>query len=357
MAQFSDLFPSRYQHALEGELRETLAGQEGLFYNMLLYQLGWIDEQGVPRHSPSTAFGAGPSGQRLHPVLCLLSCEALLGEFTPALPAAAAIELVHNFRLIHEDIQSGNPNRGQHPTVWWIWGPGQAINAGDGMHALARLALMRLQDRGLSVSRVLKALRLLDQSCLSMCEGQHLDLAFQERLDVGVDAYFKMVAGKTGALMSCALGLGALVATEDDKVVEAFKECGKNLGIAWQIREDIQDLSFDYAQDRQGSAGEQALSSDVLNKKKLLPIVYTLESGDLRTKRELGNIYFKRVLEPQDVQQIVNILNERLALEYAQERARDYCRTAMESLEGVGLSLWAREELEKLCQHIVAGAG
>ena len=313
-------------------------GQEGLLYNMLLYQLGWMDEQGMPL--------SGPSGECLHPLLCLLSCETLLGEYNPALPAAAAVELVHNFSLVHEDVQSGSPNRGQRSTVWWIWGPGQAINAGDGLHALARLALMRLQDRGISVARVLKAMRLLDQTCLNMCEGQHLDLAFQEKLDVGVDSYFKMAAGKTGALMSCAMGLGALSATEDDGVVEAFKECGKNLGIAYQIKSDIRDLW--------GSAGEEASSGNVLIKKKLLPIIYTLETADFRTKRELGTIYFKRILELQDVQQIINILNERSALEYAGERLRGYGQIAMECLEGIDIPSWSWEELQKLCQHIIA---
>ena len=341
MTVVSDIFLNRYGQALEDELRETFAGQEGLLYNMLLYQVGWMDEQGMPL--------SGLSGDLLHPFLCLLSCESLLGDYAPALPAAAAVELVHNFSLIHEDVQSGSPNRGQRPTVWWIWGPGQAINAGDGMHALARLALMRIQDRGLPIARVIKALRLLDQSCLSMCEGQHLDLAFQEKLDVGVDSYFKMAAGKTGSLMSCAMGLGTLAATEDDGVVEAFAECGKNLGIACQISDDIHDV-------RTCSVGE-APAGNVLNKKKLLPVVYALETGDIRTKRELGTIYFKRILEAEDAPRIASILDELSALEYAQEKVRGYCQRAMESLEGLDLSSSGRGDLESLCQRIIAQDG
>ena len=338
MAHLSDLFLSRYQQPLEEELRETFAGQEGFLYNMLLYQLGWMDEQGMPL--------SGLTGEHLHPYLCLLSCDALLGEYKPALPAAVAVELVHNFSLIHEDVQSGSPNRGQRPTVWWIWGPGQAINAGDGMHALGRLALMRLQDRGIPIGGVLRALRLLDRACLSMCEGQYMDLVFQEKLDVGVDSYLNMAAGRTGALTSCAMGLGALAATEDEGVVEAFKECGRNLGIAYQIKADVQDLW--------PSSTDEPPSARLLNKKKLLPLVYIMGKGDLRTKRELGTIYFKRVLEPQDVQQVISVLNENSALEYAQERIRDYCQKAAESLEGVDLSSWGREELAKFRQYLMA---
>ena len=338
MTQLSDLFEVKYSGPLEEELRETFAGQQGLLHNMLLYQLGWMDEQGTPL--------TGPSGERRHPLLCLLSCESVLGEYVPALPAAAAVELVHNFCLIHEDVQIGSPNRGPRPTVWWIWGPGQAINAGDGMHALARLALMRLQDRGIPVARVIAAMRLFDRSCLNICEGQHLDLVFQERLDVGVNAYLKMAADRTGGLMSCAMGLGALAGTDDDTVVEAFKSCGEYLGIAYQIKSDILDL--------QASSSEEMPSSNLLNKKKLLPIVHALETGEIKSKRELGTIYFKRVLEPPDIQKIMDILSESSAFEYAQERVDEYCQKAMRALEGIDISAWGRAELEKLCQKLIS---
>ena len=338
MTEPSDLFPSSYRQSLEQELKESIQGQDGLLYNMLRYQLGWIDEQGMAL--------SGDSLPRLHPFLCLLCCQSLSGESDPALPAAAAVELVHNFSLIHDDIQAGRPNRGHRSTVWWIWGPGQAINAGDGTHALARLALMRLADRGVPIDRVLKAMRLLDQSCLSMCEGQHMDLAFQERLDVGTDSYFKMAEGKAGALMSCAMGLGALVATEDDAVVEAFKESGKSFGVARQIKDDIREL---WARPEEDMA-----SSDVLNKKKLLPVAYAMETADISTKRELGGLYFKRVLDAEDFRKLVDILDQGAAMEFAQEKVNAYCQRGLESLGGVGLSQWGRETLERLCQQVMA---
>ena len=341
MAGAIDRLQSRYQPALDKELRESFVGQEGLLYNMLLYQLGWMDSQGMEL--------SGPSGRRLHPLLCLLSCEALTGEYDQAVPAAAAVELVHNFSLIHEDVQAGSPNRGHRSTIWWIWGPGQAINAGDGMHALARLTLMRLQDRGMPISRVIRALRLLDQSCLSMFEGQQLDLVFQERLDVGVGSYLTMAEGKTGALMSCAMGLGALAATEDEDTVEAFRKCGKYVGIAHQISTDIDDL-------RKGSS-EEGPPDNLLNKKKLLPIVYALETGDLHAKRELGDIYFKRVLEPSDAERLTALLNEQSALEYAQERAEEYCVNAIGALEGLAISVQGREDLEQTLRGIITVDG
>ena len=339
MVQVLELLRNRYQDSVEEELKETFAGQEGLLYNMLTYQLGWVDEQGMP--------SSIRPGEQLHPFLCLLTCESLMGEYQSALPAATAVELVYNYSQIHEGVQSGNPDQGNRPSVWWLWGPGQAINAGDGMHAMARMALMRLQDRGLSVSRVLKCMRLLDQSGLTMCEGQHLDLAFQEKLDVGVDSYIMMAAGKSGALMACAMGLGALAATEDEGVVEACKKWGENFGIASQARSDLRQL--------EQSAQVDSPSVNLLNKKKLLPILRALETGDLHTKRTLGTIYFKRVLEPEDVVQITNILEETSAIEFAEGMVSDYCQRAMQSLQGVELSEWGQEQLETLCEFIGAG--
>lgn len=333
MPRLPDILYQRYQHALEEELRETFVNQEGLLYNMLVFQLGWKDEHGTPQSTGS--------GERYHASLCLLACESLLAEYEPALPAGAAVELVHNFSLIHEDVHSGSPSRGLRPSIWWIWGPGQAINAGDGMHALARLALMRLEARGVNGAKILEAMRLLDQACLRMCEGQYLDLAFQERLDVGVESYLKMAEGKAGALTSCAMGLGALVANGDPDVVRAFTECGKNLGIASQITDDVKEIV-------EGSA-DDLVSSNLLLKKKVLPVVYGLTAGEPATRRTLGTIYLKRVLEPPDVPQVVRILKDSGALEHASEKADEYRNAAFRSLEDVTLSDWGRDQLATLC--------
>ena len=283
----------RYSETIENELKEILQEHSGLLYKMIQYQLGWIGEDDTPLNEWK--------GKRLHPSLCLAACESLGGDLTIASTCAAAVELVYNFSLVHYDVQDGNPNRHGKPTLWWLWGPAQAINAGNGLHALARLSLIRLKEKGFDDSIVMKAMQILDDTCLKLFEGQHMNLQFQERLDVSTDAYFNMITGKTGELMSCAMQLGALTATQDENLIKAFGQCGLGIGIAYQIRSDVLDLW-------QGKRTNMN-DGELLTKKKTFPIVWALENGDFKLKRELGSIYFKRVLNKEDVNKIVHLLD------------------------------------------------
>ena len=140
-----------YLPRIEAELHQMLAvhnPQLRSFYGMMQYHLGWVDESFLPLQ--------GDAGKRLRPLLCLLTCQASGGDPDQALPAAAAIELVHNFSLVHDDIEDKSDLRRGRPTVWKIWGAPQAINVGDGLFALARLAAQCLSDRGVPPERVLR---------------------------------------------------------------------------------------------------------------------------------------------------------------------------------------------------------
>ena len=335
MASPLDLLTPGRRELLDEEIKAVFSGQEGLLHNMFHYQMGWMDQHG----NPTTA----SIRHCLHPMMCLAACESLSGDFMPALPAAAAVELVYNFSLIHEDIQSGNPNRGSRESLWWIWGPGQAINAGDGMHAIARLALMRMADNGAPADQALAALRTLDKSCLDMFEGQHQDLVFQERLDVGVASYLKMAELKAGALTGLAMSLGAMCGGGSNEGVAAFGTCGARLGTAWQIQQDAAEL---------WSGGTGSVPSHTLNKKKLFPVVLVLETAELSVKRELGTLYFKRVLEAPDVQKIGEILNGLSAKDRCQEKVEELCREALAALDGMELTESGREQVGLIAQHI-----
>jgi geranylgeranyl diphosphate synthase type I len=278
-------------------------------YRMMSYHLGWEDERGSARDQVA--------GTRNHGVACLTACHAAGGDVEAALPAAASVELVNSFCQIHDDVQGGHPRRDDRDAVWWVWGPAQAINAGDAMHAMARLAMFRLQDRGISTNAVSRALQLVDEASLELCEGRFQDLEAQERIDLKVDAYLKMAASKTGALYACAMRLGGLVAEADEDVVDALARCGANIGMAVQVRDDLRELWPDGQE-------EDTPSAEVLNKKKLLPVVYAVEKAALSQKRRLGDIYFKRVLDPEDISTVREVLEELGAREYSEELLGKY---------------------------------
>ena len=329
---------AQYRADLEEELRDILLQREGLLYTMMQYQLEWIDQQGAPLQGR-------PDYSPLS-MLCLMSCHALAEDHLSALPAAAALELINHYSLIHADIREGEPERHHNPTVWWVWGPGQAINAGDGMHALGRLALLRLQQKDASIDRTFSALYMLDEACLTMCEGQEMDLAFQESLNVGIDSYMKMVAKRQGALMGCAMGLGALTAGRGDPTLDSFKECGANLGVATQIWRDISEIW--------PPSPQEPPSSHILNKKKSLPIVYLLNKGAPGQKRKLGTIYFKRVLEPHDLEQIREILGESDARQFCEDTAQNHYMHAMDALKQTESASWLGSGVKHLVDLLIS---
>src|SRR5207245_2653222 len=168
--------------AIDEEIRSLLRHADPSlqpFYGMMLYHLG-LDAQ--------TARG----GKRLRPLLVTLVFEALGGDGARALPVGAAVELLHNFTLVHDDIDDQDPRRHHRPTGGSVWGLAQAIIAGDGMYAISRAALQRLRERGFPAERILEAAFLLDRTCVRVCEGQFLDISFESRTDVTAERYRAM---------------------------------------------------------------------------------------------------------------------------------------------------------------------
>ena len=324
---------------MEEELKAVFESRTGFLYDVLRYHLGWVDQQGQPQ----SAFAP----LNVQPALALASCEALGGDFQKALPVAASVELIYNFTLIHGDVQAGRADPGDRPSVWWVWGPAQAINAGDGLHALGRTTMMRLGQKDVPADRVLKAVRSLDMACLTLCEGQYMDLQFQDQMMVTTAAYMDMIGRKAGALAACAAESGALTAGAGDEACGRLEQLGRNLGMAWQIARDIDDLW--------GEHGDGMTPSNVLNKKKSLPLVHTLENSSVSVKRELGSIYMKRVLETEDIAKMIDILDGAGARQASQAKAQelvDQAVAGLESLSGItqegvdsltALGQWAAE--------------
>ena len=332
----------RYLPLIEVELRKVLAPshpQLSSFYGMMQYHLGWMDEGFVP-----TKDGAG---KRLRPILCLLTCQATGGDPGQALPAAAAIELVHNFSLVHDDIEDKSPLRRRRTTVWKVWGVPQAINAGDGLSVLAHLVMQRLTDRGMPPQRVLTALEVLDEACLALTEGQYLDLSFENLLDVDVDQYLSMIRGKTAALFSAAAQLGALVAGSDAKSMARYRRFGENLGLAFQIVDDILGIWGDPK-----VTGKPA-ASDIQQRKKTLPIVRALEEEKRTEGKGLREIYQQQTVNEEAVEAALKILDDLGVRYYAQEMADGYYQNALTELDATGVENEAQDDLRELAAFLV----
>jgi len=343
MSQNADLPTAlkRFRQPIEDGLRAALGGSLPL-YDMLRYHLGWVDAEGRPRKD------AGGKGVR--PVLCLVACEGVGGEAVQALPAAVAVELTHNFSLIHDDIEDVSWERRGQETVWRIWGQAQAINAGDAMLALARLSLLRLGEQGVPPVRVLRASRLLDETSLKLCEGQHLDISYEGRLDVSVADYLEMIGGKTAALFECSLKLGALVGSAEEALIEGLGNFGLNLGMAFQIRDDILGIWG-----REQATGKSA--TDIRQRKKSLPVAYLLEQASGAEREEIRRIYRQDSIGAMDEEVVLRLLEGVAARDCAQHMADDYFSVALSQLDALAIAPKPKAELEELAAFLVEREG
>lgn len=301
---------------IEQELKRCTANANDVgleeLHQMLAYHLGWEGED----------TGVKARGKRIRPMLVLLSNIASGGDWKQALPAAAAVELVHNFSLIHDDIQDNSPLRRGRPTLWKKWGVPQAINAGDSMFALAHLALHPLNNSVDSETEIKIAL-VLRMACLTLTQGQYLDLAYESKGNLTTDSYWPMVRGKTASLIAACSELGALVAGKDDKIVSAYREFGEYLGFAFQIYDDLLGIWGN------ASITGKSAESDLLTGKKSLPVLYALEQNG-----EFASRWMQNNITVEDVPTLADLLEADGAKEYAQVSARRLTEQAMKKLAG-----------------------
>lgn len=329
---------AEHRTAVEGALREHVerASVSGLpLYRMMQYQLGWVDRDGlaVPHESSQRTLGS----------LCVEAASLTTAAPSDAAYAGAAIELFSESVEVHEQMQTGEAGSDEIPAVWWVWGPAQAINVGDGLHALARLALLQLQEKGLSPESTLATMSVLDDLALKYYEGQYIELTYQERVDITTAQYSTMVRSKQGALLGGTLALGARVAGNDDTTVQALWDLGASVGEAAQVRADVATL-WDRSAKPEGR---------VLNKSKLHPVVQVLESGTLAQKREIGGIYFKRVMEATDVEHLADVLANAGARERSEERMTELMAEVTGKIEQITASPAERARWTEIVEGLI----
>ena len=331
-----DLF-CQMQDAIDIELRacikSILKDYPSEYIEMFHYQLGWDGEK----------CSKDAQGKRIRPLLVLLSCHACGGDWRTALPAAAAVELVHNFSLIHDDIQDRSEVRRGRPTVWVKWGEAQAINAGDAMLTVAHLEILQLEE-SYNHQIVNSAVKDLQSACLKLTRGQHLDIAFEQEKELSIELYWQMIEGKTSALLTACFLIGALLAGSTEDVLLGMTEYGNTVGAAYQVQDDWLGIWGDMA-----VTGKSSMS-DLISKKKTYPVLLGTQHGGGFSRRwnELEGITeqdaheLTSLLETENIHKITRQKFEELyqqaraifiALDFDAQRAAPF-RQVVESLFG-----------------------
>ena len=300
--------------AIEGELRDQIARLDEAhtsdYHEMLTYHMGWTGE----------GAGAKARGKRIRPLLVLLTASASGGSWEKVLPAAAAVELIHNFSLLHDDIQDKSETRRGRPTVWVKWGIAQAINAGDGLFISANLSMTGLQEN-FPAETILRGARSLQETCLNLTRGQFLDIFYETQEDLTVGDYWQMISGKTAALLSTCTELGALFGGADEASQGAYRDFGHYLGLAFQVQDDILGIWGDEALTGKSTA------SDLLEGKKSLPVLYGLEK-----KGKFASKWKTAPLRKEDVPVMAKLLEVEGARLMAQEHADQMTDLSLKSL-------------------------
>ncbi len=327
--------------AIESELQQQISRLDtprtNLFHEMLTYHMGWTGE------------GAGPeaTGKRIRPLLLLLSClasDSAAGEdraWRSALPAAAAVELVHNFSLVHDDIQDNSDRRRGRPTTWVKWGMPMAINVGDALFVMSNQAVLDLKEN-YPAAIVVKAAEILHNTCLDLTRGQFLDISYEERKDLTVEDYWPMVSGKTAALLSACCHLGALLGGADEPAQDAYRAFGHYLGLAFQVQDDLLGIWGDEA-----LTGKSA-ASDLVEGKNSLPVLAGLSAnGKFAARWRLGPV------PVEEVQELARLLASEGGYETTTDAAKQMTDLALMSLREADPQGEAGEALFELTDRLL----
>ncbi len=327
----------QYRDELETALRDAVGNSPLPLEAASRYVMGWEDEHGRP---------CDAGGKRIRPALCIQAALAFRGSLANALPGAVAVELVHNFSLVHDEVQDHDADRHHRPTLWALLGEAQAINAGDFLYARAIRALI---DADGPAQRRMAALDVLTSAITSMIDGQWHDIAFESRDSVSVGDYLDMVAGKTGALLSAPLRIGAILAGASDSDAQRIGEWGARVGAAFQAHDDYLGIW--------GDPGETGKSNtnDIARRKKSLPIVHAL--GDADAAAVVSRIYSQSDISEQDIETVVAALEDAGSAEYCRERARSQVEAADGLLRDLPFDADTRARFEQIARFFVERRG
>ncbi|RZT16884.1 geranylgeranyl diphosphate synthase type I [Kribbella sp. VKM Ac-2569] len=298
------------------------------------YHLGWSDEHGTPT--------AANPGKTLRPALALLAAEAVAGRPEPGLPGAVAVELVHNFSLLHDDLMDRDTERRHRRTVWAVWGDATAVLAGDALLSLAHEVLTEGDSPyGQAAGRELAV------ATRELIRGQVLDLAFEERNDVGLDECLDMAAGKTGALLGVSAAIGAILAGAPQQAVSCLSRFGAELGMAFQLVDDLL-----------GIWGSPAITgkpvfSDLVARKKTLPVTWSLDHGGAPGRELAAWLRRERTPTEDELQYAARLIELAGGREWANQEARRRIGVAEQALRQAELDDLARNRLGGIANFVI----
>lgn len=283
-------------------------------------------------------------GKKLRPSLVVLSCEAVGGRTEDALKTGAAMELIHTFSLIHDDIMDKDEMRRGKPSVHVLWGEPMAILAGDTLFSKAFENVLETDTRNVPPQRTVNALKTVVDSCIKICEGQALDIGFEGKLDVKEEEYLEMIYKKTAALIAASTKAGAIIGGGTEEQIEALSEYGRLIGLAFQIQDDYLDVASE------AEEIGKPVGSDIVEGKMTLMVVHALANASEEDKNKLISI-----LEANDeslVNDAIAIFNKYGSIEYTRDIALGNVKTAKELLDVLDESE-AKESLKLIADFVL----
>lgn len=262
-------------------------------------------------------------GKRVRPALCLLACEAVSGSYEKALPAAASLEMVHAFTLVHDDVMDRDELRRGKPTLWKKYGEGLAINAGDGIFTKTYESALNLED----TENKEEILKILTKTIMEVCEGQAFDVSFEKKGKVSLEEYIKMATLKTASLIKASAKIGAMCGSGSQEELDALANYGEKVGLSFQIWDDY----IDFASEKTG----KTFGSDIKKGKKTSIVCHALENADEKDKERLNEILDKPIekTDKKLINETVEILEKTGSIDYAKNYAFELVKDAKEGLD------------------------
>ncbi|RMG76360.1 MAG: polyprenyl synthetase family protein [Chloroflexi bacterium] len=287
------------------------------------------------------------NGKRSRPLMMMLVAQAICGSYQHVYSAAAGIEIIHNFTLIHDDVMDNSLERRHRPALWAKWNISQAINVGDGLFAMGVAAALDAIHHAIPPEKVVRATSALLQASIETVEGQMLDISFETRMDVTPEEYLTMIYHKSGALIQCSAQLGAILSTDDEQTIQAYADFAKNLGIAFQIQDDYLGVWGNEA-----ITGKSA-TTDIENRKKSYPVLFTLRHANPQQQDLLSQIYQQDSIQGEDIKTVLEVFDEVDAKEATQRLIEQYFNEAIMALDKVNNGQRDHTQLLALAEFLV----